>query len=461
MDRRIIIFSGPTLTRSRPRAENLEYRAPAKRGDVYHAAREKPWGIGIVDGYFARVPPVWHKEVLWALSRGVRVYGAASMGALRAAELAPFGMVGVGQIFEWLVKGAIDRDDEVAVAHASEEFGFRPTSEALVNIRATLARAREAGICSADMESTLLRIAASTYYAERSWPGLLAAAQKECGIEPVGVLRTWLKSGAIDQKREDALQMIDRMLSDLASEAERFRADFHFNDTDAWRVAEQRFLEAERATIEDALLEELQLRGNENECTMIRAAAWLRGMASRSIRGRQPASGEYLQRVATDFRAERQLHSQSDMLAWLARRGMQPDEFKALLQSEAGLHDVLHEGTPCIRAGLRAQLQGSEQLFGLEARAVAKRALLGRCPLPSPPELGSRFSPEELVRWYFEEHIRRAIPEDLELFSWRLGFESQRVFVDALRRERWFVEAGKPASTALPDPELPRVHANP
>ena len=54
---------------------------PASQGDVYAATRFRPWAIGIVDGYFERVPAVWHKEILWAMSQGVRVYGAASMGA--------------------------------------------------------------------------------------------------------------------------------------------------------------------------------------------------------------------------------------------------------------------------------------------------------------------------------------------------------------------------------------------
>ena len=38
--------------------------------------------IGIIDGHFGNVPSVWHKEILFALSKGVEVSGAASMGAL-------------------------------------------------------------------------------------------------------------------------------------------------------------------------------------------------------------------------------------------------------------------------------------------------------------------------------------------------------------------------------------------
>ncbi|MEJ0097006.1 MAG: TfuA-like protein [Bauldia sp.] len=43
--------------------------------------------IGLVDGVFENVASVWHKEILYALSEGVQVFGAASMGALRAADV--------------------------------------------------------------------------------------------------------------------------------------------------------------------------------------------------------------------------------------------------------------------------------------------------------------------------------------------------------------------------------------
>src|SRR6185295_18286818 len=113
------------------------YLPPVSQGDVYRLARLGPRAIGIIDGYFDRVPAVWHKEILWALARGIHVFGSASMGALRAAELAAFGMLGVGEIFEAFRDGVLDDDAEVAVAHGQAESGYRATSEAMVNVRAT------------------------------------------------------------------------------------------------------------------------------------------------------------------------------------------------------------------------------------------------------------------------------------------------------------------------------------
>ena len=60
----------------------------------------RPRAIGIVDGFFARVPAVWHKEIMWVMERGVHVFGGAGLGALRAAELDSFGMRGVGQVYQ-------------------------------------------------------------------------------------------------------------------------------------------------------------------------------------------------------------------------------------------------------------------------------------------------------------------------------------------------------------------------
>jgi len=55
-----VIFTGPTLSAEEGRAiYSAEFRPPASRGDVYRVARTAPKAIGIVDGYFERVPSVW------------------------------------------------------------------------------------------------------------------------------------------------------------------------------------------------------------------------------------------------------------------------------------------------------------------------------------------------------------------------------------------------------------------
>jgi len=141
----VVVFAGPSLPVDVALAalDGLAVRVlgPVSLGDVARVGRAGPAAILIVDGFFESVPAVWHKEILWSMEQGTHVFGAASMGALRAAELHTFGMVGIGRIFEWFRDGLLDADDEVAVAHGPADDGYRPVSEALVNIRATVAAA--------------------------------------------------------------------------------------------------------------------------------------------------------------------------------------------------------------------------------------------------------------------------------------------------------------------------------
>src|SRR5262245_35033808 len=134
----LVVFVGPTLSvQEATTVLDATYLPPAAQGDVLRAALQKPVAMGIIDGYFERIPSVSHKEILFAMKQEIYVFGAASMGALRAAELAQFGMEGVGEVYEAFRRGEIEDDDEVAVAHAHAEQGYRALSEAMVNIRAT------------------------------------------------------------------------------------------------------------------------------------------------------------------------------------------------------------------------------------------------------------------------------------------------------------------------------------
>lgn len=70
---------------------------------------------------------MWHKELVFALLEGVLVIGAASMGALRAAELYRYGAFGVGQVFEMYKAG---EEDDSLVAMTYDEETFRPLRNA-------------------------------------------------------------------------------------------------------------------------------------------------------------------------------------------------------------------------------------------------------------------------------------------------------------------------------------------
>jgi hypothetical protein len=232
------MFCGPSLASvDIPRGLQVDVRPPAVRGDVLRAALSRPAAIALIDGYFHQVPAVWHKEILWAMSEGIHVFGAASMGAMRAAELAPFGMEGVGRVFEWYRAGVLCDDDEVAVTHASADHGYRPLSEAMVNIRVTLRAATVATVVRQETRVELEKLAKSLFYPDRTYPRLLASAdQTQTPRSEIAALRDWLPSGRIDQKRADAVLLLQCL-------AERERegwtpkgVEYVFAHTNAWEV---------------------------------------------------------------------------------------------------------------------------------------------------------------------------------------------------------------------------------
>lgn len=203
----IVVFLGPSLPVDEARRIlDARYLSPARCGDVLRARRMKPRAIAIIDGVFESVGAVWHKEILLALRDGVAVYGAASMGALRAAELAPFGMIGIGAIFEAYRDGVYSDDDEVALLQGPAAFGYPAMSEAMVNIRATAARAVAAGVLTPAGAERLIRGAKATFYQERTFDGAIAQAWGPDAHdgEPRRFRQFLLAGGYVNQKRLDA-----------------------------------------------------------------------------------------------------------------------------------------------------------------------------------------------------------------------------------------------------------------
>jgi hypothetical protein len=234
-----IVFSGPSLPSSKaPVYPRLEWRPPVRQGDVYRAAQSRPALIGIVDGYFETVATVWHKEILWAMAQGIHVYGAASIGALRAAELADFGMKGVGAIFRQFYTSALADDDEIAVLHGPEELDYIQVTEAMVNVRATINRALQLEVISPPIAMALLGIAKSLFYKDRTYEVVLrSATEQRMSREALRRFAEWLPEGRIDQKRVDALEMIEVMSEHLTLGVSPLKVTYQMAHTFAWEYA--------------------------------------------------------------------------------------------------------------------------------------------------------------------------------------------------------------------------------
>jgi hypothetical protein len=214
----ICVFSGPTLFAADALPEvDITYLPPASQGDIYRIAQKHPLMIGIVDGYFERVPAVWHKEILWAMTQGIHVFGSAGIGALRAAELTPFGMEGVGKIFEQFRDGVLEDDDEVALIHSCAEANYRPASEAMVNIRYVLAKAEALAVLKPSSRVIVERIAKELFYPQRTYPHVVQLAAKQgVALSELKHFMRWLPRGRVEQMRDDAVLMLEVMQTRLA-----------------------------------------------------------------------------------------------------------------------------------------------------------------------------------------------------------------------------------------------------
>jgi hypothetical protein len=209
---RTVVFAGPSIFGLDTSGFEFDFRPPASSGELLAAVREGATTIALIDGLYGDCAAVWHKEILYALSKGVRVLGGASMGALRAAECFSFGMVGVGRIFEAFRDGERFSDADVAVTHAPAELGYRPLSLALVDAQATIACV-SGKLCNAETEA-LVDAARNLHFSRRTWRSVVSSAG--LGGDHLHVL----KSNAVSVKRQDAEQLFQVLATgDLAHQA--------------------------------------------------------------------------------------------------------------------------------------------------------------------------------------------------------------------------------------------------
>ncbi len=196
-----IVFAGPSVFGlNHDTFDALEFRPPAAAGDILTAVKQGVRRIGLIDGFFGNHAAVWHKEILYAISEGVAIAGAASMGALRAAECEAFGMVGVGEVFQAYRNGERSSDADVAVTHAPPELAYRPVTIALVDAEATI-ESMDSILDQREM-SRLLAAARQLHFSKRTWCSTVSAA----GLPPV--MATLLAESIVSVKKADALSLL-------------------------------------------------------------------------------------------------------------------------------------------------------------------------------------------------------------------------------------------------------------
>ena len=426
----VVVFAGPTIPAVEIRARlDCTVLPPAAVGDVLRAVRGAPRAIGLIDGVFERALPVWHKEILWALSRGVHVFGAASMGALRAAELHSFGMVGVGRIFAAYRDGELEADDEVAVLHGPAEVGFAPVTEALVNVRATLEKAHAERIITGPEAQLLLVTARAFNYRERSWPVLLDGL-----AEPTlaARLRRWLPNGRVDQKRSDALALLDRLAAFMATDPAPLRVDFPFAWTDAWDLLYGRAAQADN---DQGVLDELRLQADRMPA--VRRMALLRLLARRELeRSGMALEPAALAEARERLRARLGLWRRADLDRWLVDCDLDGPGFATLVEDEAAMSGLERTSRGALAAAILAELRATGGYATLAERARAKALALTAAGLDAVPAAQAGVDLAPFLTSLAERSDGDASIRDL---AHRLGFPDQPALERAALRELLFL----------------------
>lgn len=457
----IFVFLGPSL----PRAEatlclDAVYLPPISMGDLYVlvATRARPGDhVAIIDGLFEQVPSVWHKEILYALSRGVHVYGAASMGALRAAELHTFGMRGVGRIFEAFRTLALDSDDEVAVSHADAANGYRSLSTALVSIRYAFEEMVRAGAVSSSLAERLVEAAAALPYPRRTWAAVLSAAVKLRA--PQAAIECIRSHAAMpDAKARDAAELLSLLREEATQNSSPHQPNFTFQNTSYWvaltqsmalRVEEERFAAQSDNAVERAAVASFVRAGGEGREQLLEGAL-LDRLAVEFARGFVP-DGKHRREAERRIARRNGLPNAPMMKAWRDEQFISDAEWQHIVEVEARREWLRRTLAGDLDSFLIARLKASGCYSAFRSSQRAGHEQIRRRSVDKPSLGDFGLTPDMLERWYVERF--GPMSPDPVSHAQSLNFAGLREFIDALLQCYLADTAGSSRHAGLLAPE--------
>lgn len=375
---RAVIFVGPTLPMDDARAIlDATYLPPASQADLVSAVTTyRPQVIGLIDGVFGQSLSVWHKEILFALSLGIHVYGASSLGALRAAETAAFGMVGVGEVFRLYASGELIDDDEVALAHGEADSGYRPASVPMVNLRKTFERARDEGILDEELCKRWIAVAKAIYFPDRTLAAVLQhAAADGFPRDIVERVAQIMVTSYVDLKRQDAVLML-RTIRDLPDPLPPFTPSFEFARTSFFdalyqrdRTVRHQGVDVPLHSIADYAVLHMPELGDINFHAMNRVLT----VRLAELLGVTASPGD-IDGEVTRLRQHHHLAEEADFATWLENNDVTLDELRDLMR-EVALCRQLHRWLIVQRLpSLTTRLVLDELRLKNEYEAVARAA---------------------------------------------------------------------------------------
>lgn len=441
----IIVFAGPTLSVANIKSlVSADCRPPAKQGDIYLATHDQPNVIVLIDGYFESVPAVWHKEILYALSLGIKVYGCSSMGALRASELTNYGMEGSGSVFEDYINGVLEDDDEVALVHGPSELAYPHISTPMVNIRATLEHAVKNRIMSQQDSARIVGAFKKLRYPERTLSKLYDYAIEFLGDDQALSLCKFTENNYIDIKKADAVHLLQKLdkhpnLSLPLSKEDRH----HFKPTDAWerlvsQLNHQKKLSEHSITSEE-LHRELKLDG----CFWdLKQQAISRKSALRTASFHNPSiSDEHIQRALLEiaFRQSAYTNQALDfkhLAKWLTSQQVNHQDFDALVYNES-LLAWLSTNQDHFDEELLELLKLNKCYSAYQTRITFKR------DNPSLSLSDLNINEQQLWNWFFSTKHPNSVAQDPNDLWPILGFSSYSEFKNAAIQDyQFYLQSG-------------------
>jgi hypothetical protein len=140
-------------------------------------------------------------------------------------------MIGIGKVFGRYAAGDLVDDSDVAQIHAPAELGYLPLSEPWVNIEPTLEKMNSAGLIDLNELQSMRLGARQLHFKERTYRKLFESV---AAMSPgrVAQLVAWTTIHAVDQKRVDALELVNWLAA--SSNRCEARPTFVFSETSQW-----------------------------------------------------------------------------------------------------------------------------------------------------------------------------------------------------------------------------------
>jgi hypothetical protein len=336
------------------------------------------------------------------------------------------------------------------VIHGDQDTGYRPLSEAMVNIRATLEHARAEAVLTPATCAALVTMAKQTFYPDRSYSSLLArAAETGLPAAELAALREFLPTGRRDQKREDALSMLRAMRDHMQSEPGPKRVDYPFAHTDAWeQLVNQVNRRHKRAQVsDDQLLDELQIAGR---LPALRRAALTRALALDEARRQSVVvNPPMLEQAVAAFSREHRLTGTPQLERWLREQRMDYETLAELLSEQASIHWVETMFQPDLIKHLVNHLRMTGAYGALFRRAQDKHRLLSARGLEEPGLEDAGIDEDHLWRWYFETCVARPRPDDIERYAQDAGYQNRAELRRSALREYLFDSLSAGSTTSM------------